>query len=168
MIRSKFVSWLACAAGLAIPIAGFAQNKPKIVVVTHGQVSDPFWNVVHQGVLQAAKDADCTADYRAPEKFDMVSLSQAIDAAVASKPDGAGCYHSGPRGVKPIDSESGRRWTSSYRNKLRTRRFKEAQNQNLRWSGAARCLEKSGRGIQKDGSEKNRLSQSGSRKYRSG
>lgn len=87
MIRSKFVSWLACAAGLAIPIAGFAQNKPKIVVVTHGQVSDPFWNVVHQGVLQAAKDADCTAEYRAPEKFDMVSLSQAIDAAVASKPD---------------------------------------------------------------------------------
>jgi simple sugar transport system substrate-binding protein len=63
-------------------------KKPRIVVVTHGQVSDPFWNIVHHGVQQAAKDADCTAEYRAPEKFDMVSLAQAIDAAVASKPDG--------------------------------------------------------------------------------
>ena len=101
MIRSKFVSWLACAAGLAIPIAGFAQNKPKIVVVTHGQVSDPFWNVVHQGVLQAAKDADCTAEYRAPEKFDMVSLSQAIDAAVASKPDGLVVSIPDPEALSP-------------------------------------------------------------------
>src|SRR6516164_2014007 len=101
MIRSKFVSWLACAAGLAIPIAGFAQNKPKIVVVTHGQVSDPFWNVVHQGVLQAPKDADCTAEYRAPEKFDMVSLSQAIDAAVASKPDGLVVSIPDPEALSP-------------------------------------------------------------------
>src|SRR5262249_7806381 len=88
MIRSRFVCVLACATGLAMPIAGFAQNKPKIGVVTHGEVSDPFWNVVRHGVLQAAKGAVCTAEYRAPEKFDMFSRAQVIAAAVASKPGG--------------------------------------------------------------------------------
>src|SRR5467141_3254001 len=72
----------------AIPFSAYAQKKPHIIVVTHGQVSDSFWVVVKNGVEAAAKETNSTVEYRAPEKFDMVALSQLIDAAVASKPDG--------------------------------------------------------------------------------
>jgi simple sugar transport system substrate-binding protein len=75
-------------ATLAIPIPAIAQKKPHIIVVTHGQVSDSFWVVVKNGVQLAAKQTGADVEYRAPEKFDMVALSQLIDAAVASKPDG--------------------------------------------------------------------------------
>src|SRR6201984_1084584 len=75
-------------ATLAIPIPAIAQKKPHIIVVTHGQVSDSFWLVVKNGVEAAAKETNSDVDYRAPEKFDMLALSQLIDAAVASKPDG--------------------------------------------------------------------------------
>jgi simple sugar transport system substrate-binding protein len=75
-------------AVLAIPFSAYAQKKPHIIVVTHGQVSDSFWLVVKNGVQAAAKETNSDVDYRAPEKFDMVALAQLIDAAVASKPDG--------------------------------------------------------------------------------
>jgi simple sugar transport system substrate-binding protein len=59
------------------------------VVVTHGQASDPFWSVVANGVKAAAQDEGVTAEYRAPSgAFDPVAMSQLIDAAVASEPDG--------------------------------------------------------------------------------
>jgi simple sugar transport system substrate-binding protein len=67
----------------AVNQAGF-----RIVVVTHGQASDPFWSVVANGVKAAAQDEGVTAEYRAPGTFDMVAMSQLIDAAVASEPDG--------------------------------------------------------------------------------
>lgn len=60
----------------------------RIVVVTHGQASDPFWSVVANGVQQAATDMGVTVEYQAPQTFDMVAMSQLIDAAVASDPDG--------------------------------------------------------------------------------
>jgi simple sugar transport system substrate-binding protein len=60
----------------------------EIAVVTHGQASDPFWSVVKNGVDQAAADLGITVTYNAPEEFDMVALSQLIDAAVADAPDG--------------------------------------------------------------------------------
>ena len=58
------------------------------MVVVHGQASDPFWSVVKNGVDEAQKDTGATVEYRAPATFDMVEMSQLIDAAVASKPDG--------------------------------------------------------------------------------
>ena len=65
-----------------------ARKDIRIAVVTHGQASDPFWSVVKNGVDQAAKDMGVEVDYSAPETFDMVQMSQLIDAAVASEPDG--------------------------------------------------------------------------------
>lgn len=68
-----------------------AQAEPRnlrIVVVTHGQASDPFWSVVKRGVDQAATDMRVTVEYQAPGTFDMVAMSQLIDAAVATKPNG--------------------------------------------------------------------------------
>jgi simple sugar transport system substrate-binding protein len=56
--------------------------------VTHGQASDPFWSVVQNGVDQAKKDLGVDVTYRSPQKFDVVSMRQLIDSAIASKPDG--------------------------------------------------------------------------------
>jgi len=64
------------------------RSNLRFVVVSHGQASDPFWSVVKNGVDQAAKDMGVKVEYQAPGKFDMVAMSQLIDAAVASKPDG--------------------------------------------------------------------------------
>ena len=87
-MKVKLAILLALAASFLLPVSAFAQKKPHIVVVTHGQVSDSFWLVVKNGVEQAAKDSSSEVEYRAPEKFDMVAMAQLIDAAVASKPDG--------------------------------------------------------------------------------
>lgn len=60
----------------------------RIVVVSHGQASDPFWSVVKNGVDQAATDLGVDVEYQSPQTFDMVAMSQLIDAAVASQPNG--------------------------------------------------------------------------------
>ncbi|MCA1645678.1 MAG: sugar ABC transporter substrate-binding protein [Chloroflexi bacterium] len=79
----------ALLAATLIPGAVSAQQAPfRFVVVSHGQASDPFWSVVKNGVDQAAKDMGVNVEYQAPGRFDMVAMSQLIDAAVASNPDG--------------------------------------------------------------------------------
>jgi len=88
MIESKIAFWLACAASLLVPFASFAQKKPKIIVVTHGQASDPFWLMVRDGVETAARETDSEVEYHAPEKFDLAAMSKLIEVAVSSKPDG--------------------------------------------------------------------------------
>lgn len=65
-----------------------AQRDYRFVVVTHGQSSDPFWSVAANGVNAAGTDMGVTVEYQAPGTFDMVEMSQIIDAAVASQPDG--------------------------------------------------------------------------------
>jgi simple sugar transport system substrate-binding protein len=64
------------------------QRSLRFVVVSHGQASDPFWSVAANGVSDAADDMGVTVEYQAPGTFDMVEMSQIIDAAVASEPDG--------------------------------------------------------------------------------
>lgn len=85
---------VACAAPPS-PTAATEEAAPavqmrdiRIVVVSHGQASDPFWSVVKNGVDAAARDMRVTVEYQAPQTFDMVAMSQLIDAAVASDPDG--------------------------------------------------------------------------------
>ena len=72
----------------AAPASAQSDAPANIVVVTHGQASDPFWSVVKNGVEAAAKDTGANVDYRAPETFDMVAMAQLIDAAVTQRPDG--------------------------------------------------------------------------------
>jgi simple sugar transport system substrate-binding protein len=82
---------LAAAAVVAasIGLAGsVAAQDLRFVVVTHGQASDPFWSVVKNGIDQAAQDLGVTAEYRAPDTYNMIQMAQLIDAAVASQPDG--------------------------------------------------------------------------------
>ena len=76
------------SAGQGGGAADKGRGDIKISVVTHGQASDPFWSVVKNGVDQAAKDMGVDVKYSAPDTFDMVKMSQLIDAAVASEPDG--------------------------------------------------------------------------------
>jgi simple sugar transport system substrate-binding protein len=79
-----------CLALFAVAGAAFAQDaRPyRIVVITHGQASDPFWSVVKNGVDAAAADMRVTVEYQAPTTFDMVAMARLIDAAVATDPDG--------------------------------------------------------------------------------
>ena len=81
----KLIKTALTAATLVAAPTIFAAD---IIVVSHGQASDPFWSVVKNGVERAAKDTGANVEYRAPETFDMIAMSQLIDAAVNQEPDG--------------------------------------------------------------------------------
>lgn len=88
--RLLVVLMLVASSFGVMSAASAAQDGEELrfVVVTHGQASDPFWSVVQRGTDQAAQDMGVTVEYQAPTTFDMVEMSQLIDAAVASEPDG--------------------------------------------------------------------------------
>ena len=79
------LSTIAAAAMMSVAMPAVAQ---EIIVVSHGQANDAFWSVVQNGVELAAEHTGADVDYRAPETFDMVAMSQLIDAAVNQEPDG--------------------------------------------------------------------------------
>ena len=80
---------------------GVKRSDISIQVVTHGQASDPFWSVVQNGVDQAKKDLGVKVTYRSPQKFDVVSMRQLIDSAIASKPDGLAVSLPDPTALGP-------------------------------------------------------------------
>ena len=82
---TKFLKTAAFAAAVGMAAPALAQD---IIVVSHGQANDPFWSVVKNGVDLAAQHTGANVEYRAPETFDMVAMSQLIDAAVNQEPDG--------------------------------------------------------------------------------
>ncbi len=63
-------------------------ETPRIVLVTHGQSADPFWSVVATGARDAGAELGLRVEYQAPGTFNMVEMSQLIDAVVASRPAG--------------------------------------------------------------------------------
>lgn len=81
----KLIAGLMTATALTVAAPVLAA---EIIVVAHGQANDPFWSVVKNGVEKAAKDTGATVEFRSPETFDMVAMSQMIDAAVNQAPDG--------------------------------------------------------------------------------
>jgi simple sugar transport system substrate-binding protein len=97
-MRHRSSRLIALFVALMLATVGFAsqtlgqdggdRSDLRFVVVTHGQASDPYWSVVQNGVNQAAKDMGVQVEYHSPDTFDMVAMSQLIDAAVASHPDG--------------------------------------------------------------------------------
>ncbi len=84
----KLAAAAVLAASTVAGTAAFAQDEISIIAVTHGQASDPFWSIVKNGISKAGEDQGVSVDYRAPETFDMVQMSQLIDAAVNQEPDG--------------------------------------------------------------------------------
>jgi simple sugar transport system substrate-binding protein len=87
MAHPKFAMLAAFAASLMVPFVAFAQKKPRIIVVTHGQAADPFWTVVRNGAETAARETDCDLEYESPGVFDLQAMARLIDVAAASKPD---------------------------------------------------------------------------------
>ncbi|ERP95420.1 LacI family transcriptional regulator [Labrenzia sp. C1B10] len=85
-LMKRLIGTLAVTAA-AIAIAGTALAA-DIIVVAHGQANDPFWSVVKNGVEKGGKDSGANVEFRSPETFDMVAMSQLIDAAVNQQPDG--------------------------------------------------------------------------------
>lgn len=79
---------LLAAVATAAMLAATPALAADIIVVAHGQANDPFWSVVKNGAEKAAKDTGVNVEFRSPETFDMVKMSQLIDAAVNKKPDG--------------------------------------------------------------------------------
>lgn len=82
-------SVLACAN----PDGGSAEaddsrSRIRIVVATHGQSGDPFWSIVANGAHAAARDLGVRLEYQSPPRFDMVAMSNLIEAATASMPTG--------------------------------------------------------------------------------
>lgn len=60
----------------------------RFAIITDGQASDPFWSVVKNGADQAARDMGVKVTYQAPILFSITTMSQLIDATVATQPDG--------------------------------------------------------------------------------
>ena len=80
---------LAAVAALLTVVSSVASAKDiNIVMITHGQASDPFWSVVKKGADDAAHDTGVKLSYRAPNTFDMVAMGQLITAAANQQPDG--------------------------------------------------------------------------------
>lgn len=65
-----------------------ARGAVRIVVVTHGQASSPFWAIVRNGAEAASRQLDVVLDYRAPDVYSLPRMVDLVDAAVASRPDG--------------------------------------------------------------------------------
>jgi len=70
------------------PQIASAQEKMRIVYVTHGQAGDPYWNAIKNGLAEAGKTFNADVTYQSPDVFDMSAMGKMIDAAVATKPDG--------------------------------------------------------------------------------
>ena len=79
---------LLTSSGVGLATATAQDAQLRFVVVSHGQASDPFWSVVQRGTEAASEDLGVEVEYQAPTTYDMVAMSQLIDAAVASQPDG--------------------------------------------------------------------------------
>ena len=80
---------LAAVAALLTVVSSAASAKDiNIVMITHGQASDPFWAIVKKGADDAAHDNGVKLSYRAPNSFDMVAMGQLITAAANQQPDG--------------------------------------------------------------------------------
>lgn len=100
----QYLKQLAAGLTLAAAVVAPAQAQgtpPTILMVTHGQASDPFWSIVKNGAMQAAKDTGVKVEYRAPETFDMVVMSKLIDAAVNQKPAGLVISNPDPDALGP-------------------------------------------------------------------
>lgn len=64
------------------------EGSVRIAVVTHGPASSKFWAIIRNGVEAASRTLDVLVDYKAPDVYSAADMSELIDEAVASRPDG--------------------------------------------------------------------------------
>ena len=63
-------------------------GRVSIWVVTHGQASSAFWTIVRNGVDAASRQTDTQVTYRSPDIYNVRTMRELIDDAVAARPDG--------------------------------------------------------------------------------
>ena len=94
--------WVACVAlilGVSIGATLFQKASPstmraegaigeEIVLISHGQAADPYWNIVRNGAEEAARQMGVKLEYRAPETFDMLRMAEIIQSATNQRPAG--------------------------------------------------------------------------------
>jgi len=68
--------------------AGRDGDRVRLWVVTHGQASDEFWTIVRNGIEAGRRQMDVEVTYRAPDVYDVGTMAQLIDEAVAARPEG--------------------------------------------------------------------------------
>jgi simple sugar transport system substrate-binding protein len=67
---------------------GLRIASARIVFITHGQASDPFWAVVKKGIDDAERQTGTSVSYRAPDRFSLPRMRRLIDEAIVDHPDG--------------------------------------------------------------------------------
>ena len=70
------------------PVTGGGDADVHIWVVTHGQASSAFWTIVRNGIEAARRQMGVELTYRSPDVYDVGTMRELIDEAVASRPDG--------------------------------------------------------------------------------
>ena len=96
MIKKQIAKYFYLIIFLCVVVSCSKKNSQKnqfekeitIKMVTHGQATDPFWSVVSNGAKDAAQELGISLHYHSPQNFDMITMSQMIDAVVATNPDG--------------------------------------------------------------------------------
>jgi simple sugar transport system substrate-binding protein len=63
-------------------------SNEQIVMITHGQAADPYWNIIRNGAEDAARQMGVRLEYRAPETFDMIRMAELIQSATNQRPAG--------------------------------------------------------------------------------
>jgi simple sugar transport system substrate-binding protein len=80
---------------------GLQIARARIVFVTHGQASDPFWEVVKRGLNDAGRQTQVAVSYRAPDRFSIPRMIRYINEAVADRPDGLVVSLPDPKALAP-------------------------------------------------------------------
>lgn len=87
--RGRFLSLLTILVMLCGFLCGPSlADGTRVVFVTHGQSSDPYWTIIKNGMNEAATKLGVTVEYHAPATFSTAEMQNMIAAAVATRPDG--------------------------------------------------------------------------------
>ena len=57
----------------------------RIVFITHGQASDPFWTIVKRGLGDAQRQSGTAVSYRAPDRFSIERMRPTTDGVASRK-----------------------------------------------------------------------------------
>jgi simple sugar transport system substrate-binding protein len=81
---------LLLSLSLLSPMMAGARAEPgmRVVFVTHGQPTDPYWTIIKNGMNEAAAKLGVAVEYHAPVSFDLDQMKKLIDSAAATHPDG--------------------------------------------------------------------------------
>ena len=88
VVREPGVDVAGTPSGSPVAGAPAADDAVRIAVVTHGPASSKFWAIIRNGADTAAHRLDVLVDYQSPDVFSVERMSELIDRAVATKPDG--------------------------------------------------------------------------------